>query len=212
MASDFSCQFYQRELLEFSLQIKLHAIIQLGVSLPSFNTSAQNWVLCGSQQSHYSLNKFGLAKVWTRVYQLTHWRSIHLNELKSKSVHDTSKPIAPVIYNCNLQQAGSLPLADRRGEWWRIRARRWGRPGTTCTRSTWWTWPGSLRTVFFSMSSPLGSKFGPGGEIWPLGMTFGQWGKHWPWRWALIPGSELWPWGWALAPGVSFGLFVTPMD
>jgi hypothetical protein len=42
----------QREQLVFSLRIKLHALTQLGVSPPSFDTSAQNGVLCGSQLSH----------------------------------------------------------------------------------------------------------------------------------------------------------------
>jgi hypothetical protein len=53
MASDFSVawQFSQREqLLFFKLRIKHHTLIQLGVSLPSFDTGAQNGVLCGSSQ------------------------------------------------------------------------------------------------------------------------------------------------------------------
>jgi hypothetical protein len=36
----------------FSLRIKLHALIWLGVSLPSFDTGAWNGVMCGCQQSH----------------------------------------------------------------------------------------------------------------------------------------------------------------
>jgi hypothetical protein len=35
--------------------------------------------MCGSQQSHYSLKKFGLVEVWTQVSQLTHQRSIHFS-------------------------------------------------------------------------------------------------------------------------------------
>jgi uncharacterized membrane protein YhfC len=42
----------QREQLFFLLRIKLHALIRLGVSPPSFDTGARNGVLCGSQQSH----------------------------------------------------------------------------------------------------------------------------------------------------------------
>jgi hypothetical protein len=36
----------------FLLRIKLHALIRLGVSAPSFDTGAQNGVLCGSCESH----------------------------------------------------------------------------------------------------------------------------------------------------------------
>jgi hypothetical protein len=42
----------------FLLRIKLHALICLGVSLPSFDTGAWNGVMCGSQLTHYSLKKF----------------------------------------------------------------------------------------------------------------------------------------------------------
>jgi hypothetical protein len=42
----------QREQLFFLLGIKLHALIRLGVSPPSFDTGARNGVLCGSQLSH----------------------------------------------------------------------------------------------------------------------------------------------------------------
>jgi hypothetical protein len=42
----------QREQLFFLVRIKLHALIRLGVSPPSFDTGARNGVLCGSQPSH----------------------------------------------------------------------------------------------------------------------------------------------------------------
>jgi hypothetical protein len=42
----------QREQLVFSLRIKLHALIRLEVSPPSFDTGAQYGVMCGSRLSH----------------------------------------------------------------------------------------------------------------------------------------------------------------
>jgi hypothetical protein len=46
-------QFSQREeLFVFLLQIKLSALIQLGVSPPSFDMCARNGVLYGSQKIH----------------------------------------------------------------------------------------------------------------------------------------------------------------
>jgi hypothetical protein len=47
----------QREQLVFSLWIKLHALIRLGVSPPSFDTCARNGVLCGSQLSHQLISE-----------------------------------------------------------------------------------------------------------------------------------------------------------
>jgi hypothetical protein len=78
----------QREQLVFSLRIKLHALIRLGVSPPSFDTGARNGVLCGSWQSHLSLKKIGLAEVWTRVSQMTHHRSIHYSTSSCSYVHN----------------------------------------------------------------------------------------------------------------------------
>jgi hypothetical protein len=52
-----------------------YALIQLRFSPPSFDTGAWNLVKCGNLQSH--LNKFGLAKVWTRVSQMTQKQYIH---------------------------------------------------------------------------------------------------------------------------------------
>jgi hypothetical protein len=53
----------QRERLVFLLRIKLQALIRLQVSPPSFDTGARNGIMCGSQLSHLSLKKIGLAKV-----------------------------------------------------------------------------------------------------------------------------------------------------
>jgi hypothetical protein len=47
----------------FLFPIKLLALIQIGVSPPSFDTGARNGVLSGSRQSHQSLSKFGVAEV-----------------------------------------------------------------------------------------------------------------------------------------------------
>jgi hypothetical protein len=54
MASDFSVtwQCLSKTTIVFSLRIKLHALIRLGVSLPSLDTGARNGVLCESHQSH----------------------------------------------------------------------------------------------------------------------------------------------------------------
>jgi hypothetical protein len=52
LTSQLHGSVYQREQLVFSLRIKLHALIQLGVSAPGFDTGAWNGVLCGSQPSH----------------------------------------------------------------------------------------------------------------------------------------------------------------
>jgi hypothetical protein len=51
MASDFSVawQCLSKRTIGFSLWIKLHALIRLGVSPPSFDTGARNGVLCGSR-------------------------------------------------------------------------------------------------------------------------------------------------------------------
>jgi hypothetical protein len=64
MASDFTVtwQFSQREHF-FLLWIKLHTLIQLVVSPPSFDTGALNGIMLGSQQSHISLKQFGLDEV-----------------------------------------------------------------------------------------------------------------------------------------------------
>jgi hypothetical protein len=71
MASDF-----HSHMSVFLLRIKLHMLIRLGVSPPSFDTSAWNGVMGGSCQNLYSLKKFGLAEVWTRVSQMTQQHSI----------------------------------------------------------------------------------------------------------------------------------------
>jgi hypothetical protein len=57
MASDFSVawQCLSKRTIGFLLRIKLHALILLGVSPPSFDTGARNGVLCGK--------KIGLAEV-----------------------------------------------------------------------------------------------------------------------------------------------------
>jgi hypothetical protein len=54
MTSDFSValQCLLKRTIGFSLQIKLGALIRLGASQPSFDTSALNGVLCVSCQSH----------------------------------------------------------------------------------------------------------------------------------------------------------------
>jgi hypothetical protein len=54
MASDFSVawQCLSKSAIVFSLRIKLHALIRLGVAPPSIDTGAQNGVLCASLQSH----------------------------------------------------------------------------------------------------------------------------------------------------------------
>jgi hypothetical protein len=44
LTSQLHGSFSQRELLFFSLQIKLHTLIRLGVSLPSYDTSVRNGV------------------------------------------------------------------------------------------------------------------------------------------------------------------------
>jgi hypothetical protein len=79
MASDFSVarQCLSKRTIGFLLQIKLHTLIWLGVSQPSFDNGAQNGVTCGSRQTHQSLKKIGLAEAWTLVSQMTHWGSIH---------------------------------------------------------------------------------------------------------------------------------------
>jgi hypothetical protein len=60
MASDFSVawQCLSKRTIGFSLRVKLHALIRLGVSPPSFDTSARNGVL------------FGLDKA------INHWRKL----------------------------------------------------------------------------------------------------------------------------------------
>jgi hypothetical protein len=54
MDSDVSVtwQFLSKRTIGFSLRIKLHGFIQIGVSPPSFDSSVQNGVLCRSWQSH----------------------------------------------------------------------------------------------------------------------------------------------------------------
>jgi hypothetical protein len=61
MASDFSVawQCLSKRTIGFSLRIKLHALIRLGVSPPSFDTGTRNGIMYGSQLSHLSLKKIG---------------------------------------------------------------------------------------------------------------------------------------------------------
>jgi hypothetical protein len=66
MGHDFSVawQISHPEKNSLSLWITLNALIQPGVSLPSFDTVAWNGVfIVWDSQSHYSLKKFGFVEV-----------------------------------------------------------------------------------------------------------------------------------------------------
>jgi hypothetical protein len=85
-----------------------HALIRLGVSLPSFDTPAWNGVMWRSQQSQSSLKKYGPAEVWTRVSQLTHRRfSIFLVYVQLLSV--ASLPISSNYQGCQIFLGPNIP-------------------------------------------------------------------------------------------------------
>jgi hypothetical protein len=110
-------QFSQREQLFF---FKHHTLIRLGVSMPSFDTGARNGVLCGSRQSHEPLNKFGLAKVWARVFQMTHRCSIHYSTSSCSAVTKLSKNEnqSQLFFSAKSQffQSGIEELCTARGD------------------------------------------------------------------------------------------------
>jgi hypothetical protein len=78
----------------FSLCIKLHALIRLGVTPPSFDTGAWNVELCGARQSHWSLKKF-----WTWVSPMTHRRWVFLL-LGRKWMPGASSEVYVCMYVC----------------------------------------------------------------------------------------------------------------
>jgi hypothetical protein len=57
----------------------LQTLIQLGVSHPSFDTGARNWVFRWSQLSHlFTEMFFGWVEIWTRVSQMPDRHSVTL--------------------------------------------------------------------------------------------------------------------------------------